>query len=167
METSSSALIPIDLMLFLSSVWSRVSVPNMMKSITCILHSKLYGNCSVFLFTLAACFSTGLISKFSIQEKQICYLQTFRDKVEDFVAMATCHTQHQLSRDSQHKRLSVRTMARTFGSNCFTLSSQEALRWNPSVSSLSFSARYLSRWPSLYIFQRYKQDLELHTLSTN
>lgn len=113
----------------------------MMKSITCILRSNLYGNCSLFLWTLAACFSTGLISKFSIQEKQICYLKTFGDKVEDFVAMATCRTQHQVSRASQHKRLSVRTMALTFGSNCFTLCSQEALRWNPSVSSLSFSAR--------------------------
>lgn len=109
------------------------------ETLTCILHSKLYGNCSLFLLTLAAYFLTGLKSKFSIQEKQICYLKTFRDKVEDFVAMATCRTQHKLSRDSHHKRLSVRTMAWTFGSNCFTLCSQEALRWNPSVSSLSFS----------------------------
>lgn len=34
-------------------------------------------------------------------------------------------------------------MAWTFGSNCFTLCSQDALRWNPSVSSLSFSPRIL------------------------
>lgn len=78
---------------------------------------------------------------FPSRKNRFVISKLFRDKVWDFVAMATCRTRHKLSRDSHRKRLSVRTMGWTFGSNCFTLCSQEALRWNPSVSSLSFFAR--------------------------